>query len=425
MPEKERVYTPSRTYDVQVKIKDLDYTNDLIRVMFDSSLSTAYQVVSMVMSLDPNDVIVEEIFGGAPIKLSITLHREQVYPGPRIDVELMYVSSHFQLTEKDEMSKTTQKDRTPLTIVTVVRSAYQTMNSLVNKVFIGTNLSSIVSSLASDVGATMQYDTDGQNSETIEQVCIPPTTFYKVIKEHTRNDPDVFDGYLDQRFGLFDGVPGVFCQHDNKVYIKNLTAKLKKDQAFTVYELASLNDPNETDRIMKESMDGKVFYTYNTIDTDYSGNAKFAKLATTLNHIVRPNDSITDTITQDLQTVAKDHSLVYLSQSTTPNFNIDSAAARTRYYNEETGYNRTQTIFNSRFARTVADLSTISLDLERNLPVLNLIDVGECVKFKPKTVEYVDLEGKYILWSSRIVFTRPADWETTCRINLVRTNKKN
>ena len=425
MPEKERVYTPSRTYDVQVKIKDLDYTNDLIRVMFDSSLSTAYQVVSMVMSLDPNDVIVEEIFGGAPIKLSITLHREQVYPGPRIDVELMYVSSHFQLTEKDEMSKTTQKDRTPLTIVTVVRSAYQTMNSLVNKVFIGTNLSSIVSSLASDVGATMQYDTDGQNSETIEQVCIPPTTFYKVIKEHTRNDPDVFDGYLDQRFGLFDGVPGVFCQHDNKVYIKNLTAKLKKDQAFTVYELAALNDPNETDRIMKESMDGKVFYTYNTIDTDYSGNAKFAKLATTLNHIVRPNDSITDTITQDLQTVAKDHSLVYLSQSTTPNFNIDSAAARTRYYNEETGYNRTQTIFNSRFARTVADLSTISLDLERNLPVLNLIDVGECVKFKPKTVEYVDLEGKYILWSSRIVFTRPADWETTCRINLVRTNKKN
>lgn len=425
MPEKERVYTPNRTYDVQVKIKNLDYTNDIIRVIFDSSLSTAYQVVSIIMSIDPNDVIVEEIFGGAPIKLSITLHREQVYPGPRIDVELMYVSSHFKLTEKDEMSKTSQKDRTPLTIVTVVRSAYKTMNSLVNKVFIGTNLSSIISSLASDVGASVTYDTVGQNTESIDQVCIPPTTFYKVIKEHTRNDPDVFDGYLDQRFGLFDGVPGVFCQYDNKVYIKNLTAKLKKDQTFTVYELASMNDYRETERIMKESLDGKVFYTYNTIDTDYSGNAKFAKLATTMNHIVSPNDSITSTITQQLETVAKNHSLVYLNQSTTPNFNIDSAVSRTRYYNEETGHNRSQTIFNSRFSRTVADLSTVSLDLERNLPVLNLINVGECVKFKPKTVEYISLQGKYILWSSRIVFTKPADWETTCRVNLVRTNKKN
>jgi hypothetical protein len=59
------------------------------------------------------------------------------------------------------------------------------------------------------------------------------------------------------------------------------------------------------------------------------------------------------------------------------------------------------------------------------LPVLNLIDVGECVKFKPKTIEYVDFEGKYILWSSSIIFKRPSGWETTAKINLIRTNKKN
>jgi len=425
MPEKERVYTPSRSYDIQVKIKNLDYTNDMISVVFASSLSTAYQVVTLQMSVDPNDVILEDVFGGEPIKLSITLHREQVYPGPRIDVELMYVSSDFQLTEKSEMSTGSQKDRTTLNIVTVVRKSYQIMNSLVNDVFIGSTLSAIMSSLASDVGATLQYDSEGRNNAAIEQVCIPPTTFYKIIKEHTRNDADIFDGYLDQRFGLFNGVPGVFCQHDGKVYIMNLTAKLSKDQTFTVYELSALKDPKEMERIAGETLNGKVFYTYNTVDTDYSGNAKFAKLATTLNHLVRPSDTLTATVTQQLETVAKDYSLVYLSQSSTPNFNIDSAVNRIRYYNEDTGYNTEPSIFNSRFARTVADLSTISLDIERNLPVLNLIQVGECVKFKPKTVEYADLEGKYILWSSQIVFTKPADWETTARINLVRTNKKN
>jgi len=425
MPEEKRVFTPSESYDLQVKIKDLDYTNDMTNIVFGSSLSTAYQVVTLTMQIDPNDVIVEDIFGGEPIKLSITLLREQSYPGPRIDIELLYVSSGFQLTQKDEMSKMTQKDRTTLTVTTVARKAYIIMNSLVNKVFIGTNLSSIISSLASDVGATLEYDINGQNKLAIDQVCIPPTTFYKIVKEHTRNDPDVFDGFLDQRFGLFDGVPGVFCQYDSTVYIKNLTAKLKKAQTFTVYEMASMKDKKEMDRIIDESATGEVFYTYDTIQTDYSGNAKFAKLATSLKHLVRPNNTISATINQELETVAESYSLHYQSKSISSPLYIDPAVYRTRYYNEDTGFNTEPVIFNSRFSRTIADLSTISINIERNLPVLNLINVGECVKFKPKTIEYADFEGKYILWSSAINFSKSGNWETTATINLVRTNKKN
>lgn len=425
MPEEQRVYSPTRTYDIQVKIKNLDYTNDMIRVTLGSSLSTAYQVVTLVMSVDPNDVIIEDLFGGEPIKLAITLHGEDKFPGPRVDIELMYVSSSFQLTAKDEMSAATQKDRTTLAVVTVARQPYIIMNSLVNKVFIGSTLSSIVSSLASDIGATVEYDTDGQNTEAIEQVCIPPTTFYKVIKEHTRNDPDVFDGYLDQRFGLFDGAPAVFCQHDSTVYIKNLTAKLKKSQTFTVYELSGLRDAKEMDRIADECANGKTFYTYNPIQTNYSGNAKFAKLATSLKHLVRPNNTITATLTQELENVAETYSLHYQSKSISSPLYIDSAVTRTRYYNEDTGFNLIPTIFNSRYGRTVADLSTISIDLQRNLPVLSLINVGECVKFKPLTIEYSDFEGKYILWSSAINFVRAANWDTSATVNLVRTNKKN
>ena len=81
--------------------------------------------------------------------------------------------------------------------------------------------------------------------------------------------------------------------------------------------------------------------------------------------------------------------------------------------------------FNSRAGRSVSDLSTISIVIERNLDVMSLINVGECVKFKPKTLEYVDLEGKYILWSSEIIFRRIGDWNTIAKVNLTRTNKKN
>ena len=424
MPEQERVYTPSKLYDVKVRIKNLDYTNDTVQVTFSSSLSTAYQVIDITFFLDSNDIIIEEIFGGEPIKLSITLLREQDYPGPRIDVDLMYLNSSFQLTEKAQSSETVQKDRTYFTVTTVARDAFKSMSTLVNDVFIGSTLNQIVSSLASDVGATVSYDSFDQNTEVIDQVCIPPTTFYKIIKEYNKMDDDMFDGFLDQRFGLFSGTPGVFCQYDNKVYIKNLSAKLKRDQTFTVYQLAGGTSSKLVQKIYDDALGGKVFYTYDVIHSEYAGNARFADLGTTVNHIVKPKDTIAAIIQQNLETVAQNYSLFY-SQKNKKLF-IDSSAKRTKYYNEDLGNETDSTLFEARFGRSLSNMSTISFNLERNLPLLNLINVGECVKFKPSTIEYQDFEGKYILWSSVIRLNREGpEWRTTAQINLSRTNKKN
>jgi len=423
MPEKDRVFTPSRLYDLQVKIKDLDYTNDVINIMINSSLSTAYYVVTLTLSIDPNDIIIEELFGGDPINIGITLIRENKFPGPRLDMELMYVSANFPLTMKGESSKLTQKDRVPLNITTVARQPYKIMNTLVNRVFIGTTLKKVIEQLSKDAGAKIVYDTTDQNTNKIKQLCIPPSTLYNIIKEYS-NDPDnMFDGYLDQRFGLFNGTAGVFCNSDT-VYIKNLSGKLKQAQTFTVYELGALKDQKELERILEECIEGKTFYTYNEIETDYAGNAKFAKIATNLKHIVKPHNTISTTLTQNLKEVVKNYSLQYQSKGLNNKLFIDKILDRTRYYNEDTGHDIDPTLFNSRFGRSVSNTATISLDIERNLPVLNLLNVGECVKFKPKTIEYLELEGKYILWSSTINFINNGNWETSATINLIRTNKK-
>ena len=424
MPETEQSFIPNKLYEIKVKIKNLDYTNDLVEVRFASSLSTAYQVIDLIFFLDPNDVIIQDIFGGEPIKLAITLFREQNYPGPRIDVELMYLSSSFQMTQKSQESATKIKDRTYFTINTVVRSAYQTMSSLVNDVFIGKTLKEIISSLASSTGATIEYDTNGQNTIQIDQICVPPTTLYKVIKEYDTRSDDMFDGFLDQRFGLFSGVPGVFCQFDNKVYIKNLSYRLAKEQTFTVYQLAGGESSKLVDKMYEDCMNGNTFYTYDLIISEYVGNARFADLASTINHIVKPKDSIAKLVEQDLSEVGTSYSLLYSQRN--KNLFIDSAVNRTKFYNQDTGHETDPTPFNSRFGRSLADLSTISLNIERNLPVLNLINVGECVKFKPSTIEYQDFEGKYILWSSVITFRKGGpNWASTAKINLIRTNKKN
>jgi hypothetical protein len=204
---------------------------------------------------------------------------------------------------------------------------------------------------------------------------------------------------------------------------------MSKAQAFTMYLLADGQDKETEDRVFAEVNDAQnAYYTYDVIDTDYSGNARFAVIASDLNHIVKPKNTLFAVINQDLKTVGKDFSLIYRSQNTTRTRNIistDVNVDRKRYISNDTGYETESTLFNTRYGRTLADLSSISFNVERNLPILPLLQVGECVKFRPFIVEYQSLQGKYILWSSLIKFSRVGDWEATCRVNLVRTNKLN
>lgn len=425
MPEKKRFFIPTRSYDIEMKIRDLDFSSDLLSVRVLSSLSTAYQVVLLELLVDPVDIILNDIFGTDPIKLNIKLLGQTEFVLDEVDLELMYLNSGFKIG--GESSSPTggqygsQHDRSPIVITSVCREPFKTMNTFVNKVYIGSTIRQIVTDLANEVQATVEYDSDNENTETIDQVCIPPTTFYKIIKEYDSGNEDPFDGYLDRNFGFFGGVPGVFCQYNNKVYIKNLTAKMKKNQTFTIHQLVSGDDNKD---LIEKSTDKKTFYTYNTIDTEYSGNAKFAVLAPTLRYIVNPKNKLYDVIEQDLDNVCSVYGLIHQNKAIQTDPNI-SKATRISYDNSGTGYEISEIMYDSRVARSVADLSTISMDLEWNLPILNLMNVGESVKFNTKVVPYIDLTGKHILWSSELNFTKSAGgWESVARVNLVRTNKK-
>lgn len=421
MPEDtgKRYYTQTRNYDIQLTIEDKDYTLDLVSLRVLSSLSTAYQVVLLNMSIDPNDILLEKIFGSGMFKLSIRLLGQSGEIQEQVDLELMFIKADYSTIEKSQMSEGVQKDRVPYTVSTVCRKPWKTMNSLVNRVFINTTLSDIVNTLASDVGTTVEFDTYNQNTEVIEQIVIPPTTFYKVIKEYDNNSQDSYDGFLERYYGLFDGISGVFCRYDNKVFIKNLASRIRMNQTFTIYQLAGGGD--DTD-IIENSYDGKIFYTYDQISSDYSGNAKMAVLAPTIRNIISPNDSLTYTYEQDLQDMADQYGLVYKNSKIEVDPNI-STTSRIRY---ESGFGKEgcQSSCNTRAARAVSDLSTISVNVERNLPILNLMNVGECVKYIPRTLEFVDVSGKYILWSSDLSFSKSGSWEATATINCIRTNRK-
>lgn len=430
----ERYYVPTRGYDIQMTIKDLDFTNDLRSVRIISSLNTAYQVVLLELLVDPSDLILQDIFGEDPIKLNVRyLGQPETPPMEQVDLELMYAKADSKIVQKQEdPGAVLQKDRTPFIIPTVCRKPFKTMSTIVNEVYTGMTMRQILEDLARKVKVNLEYDSDGENKEVIDQVCIPPTTFYKIIKEESNVGPDEFDGYLDKRFGLFEGVPGIFCQHDNKVYIKNLTKKLNKNQTFTVYQLSTGGGDRETtnkstsgrnEKIIDKSNDGKNFYTYTEIDNDFSANAKFAIMAPTLRYVIKPSNRLYYVIEQDLKDVCTNYGLIYQNKTIQVDPGI-SKETRVRYYNDDTGYNLSSTQFDSRVARIMSNLATVSIDLERNLPILNLMNVGEPVKFNTSIADYVDLSGKYILWSSELFFNKSGEWQSVARINLIRTNKK-
>jgi len=400
-------------YQLQLIIDDLDYTDDLYNLSIKSSLSTAYQIIVLELRLKSSTILEENILGSSPIKLSIQFTDEDRLLHEETTFELLYIKSDFQLMDEQLLS-----DRTPFTITTVCRTPYKTMTTNVNKIFIGNNLRQIVEYFENDLSIKIEYDSDGENKNSIDQVCIPPITFYKAIKEYNKNS-DPFDGFLDQRFGWFNGVPGVFCQYDGTVYIKNLTAKMNKSQTFTLYQLAGDYDNRD---LIESCFDGKHFYTFKNINTDFSANAKYAVLAPQRNYIVKPSNTLSYTISQNLSDVVEQYSCSYMNKK----IEVDpfiSSATRKQYISDDTGYERNTTQFNSRTGKNLSDVSTMVVEIEGGLRILNLMNVGEAMMFNTFHVGLVNMAGKYILWSSSIDFISATNWSAIATINLIRTNK--
>ena len=129
MPEKKRVFTPVHSYDIQLKIKDLDYSNDLRSVRIVSAISTPYQVITLDLSLDPNNLTLDEIFGKESFKLSIRLIGREYEKIPQEDdqFELQYITHESPSQAKQQFSEGTLKDRVIVKVITVCKKPFKTM----------------------------------------------------------------------------------------------------------------------------------------------------------------------------------------------------------------------------------------------------------------------------------------------------------
>ena len=407
-----RYWSPTRTYEFELKIGKVDLTADLYSLTILTSIDLPYQTFLLQLFLDPKDIILDEIYGQTPLKLKSRLYAtSSSIVLEEINFELMYLSSDMpiEITPMNSQIQTNmQKDRSTVTFTCVARNAYTTMNTLVNSVHQGKNVSSIISEMISSVGATLNYDLQGQNSEVIDQVLIPPSTLYKNLR------------YINRTFGIYDGMAAMYCSHDNVVNIKNLTKKMKKSDQFIIYQLPTDADNTKT---IESCNDGKRFYTTENMHTKYKGNSAFAYLAPRMRYIVKPKDRLFSSIDIELESFAQEYGLISKGNNIFYDNKALPTATRVSLHKDHTGYELTESFINAKLSRNICAITELSVIVQQSMKILNLMNVGEAVKIDTKIESTRDFTGLYILRASHITFLKRTDWESSATLYLMRTNR--
>jgi hypothetical protein len=403
-----RKYVPSRKYDIQIHIRDIDFSNDLVSCQIVETLNSIYTIVKLELFVDARNIITE-ITGEDPIKLSvIQLGEGEGVPKQRLDLEIMYLKSEYSIPLSPKIYTDKQTERVSLPLVCVTRKPFKIMSSFVNKIYIGKTIRDILQDLVNSTktNSKLVLDSVNLNNNVLDQVVVPPTTLTNAI--------DI----LDETFGIFKGITHSHCSYKNEVHVSNLTQKMNDSPKCTLYQLAT--DTDNTEKI-KKTVDGKTFYTYDMINTDNSDNVKFSIFSKKMRHISKPVDTLYYKIEEDLGDITTKYGLIDKNKKIQLDPNIDD---RTRYYVEHTGYNKDNTFVISNMSKLIANMSNINFRLERDVSFLTLIDsVGECVKFNSETSEYVNLVGKYIMKTVLLDFNRTRDWNMIASLYLMRSNR--
>ena len=411
MAEK-RYWSPSRTYEFELKIGKEDLTPDLVSLIILTSIDLPYQTFILRLFLDSNEVILNQIYGQNPLKLTARMYEtSNAVAQDQIEFELMYLSSDMPLEiypMNSQMPSNMQKDRVDVTFTCVSRTAYTTMNTLVNSAHIGKKVGDVISEMINSVGATVELDSQGANPEVIDQILVPPSTLYKTLR------------YLNRTFGIYDGMAGMYCSHDNIVKIKNLTNKMKKSDQFIIYQLPMDGHHLKT---IESCNDGKRFYTTENIQTKYKGNSAFAYLAPRMRYVVKPKDRLYEPIDIELEPFAQEYGLISKADKIFYDSEAIPTATRVSLHKDHTGYETTETFIRAKLARNICAITELQAIIQQSMKILSLMNVGEAVKIDTKIDTTRDFSGLYVLRASQINFTKAKDWESSANLFLMRTNR--
>jgi hypothetical protein len=398
----------SKSYDFTLTINGKDYSNNLTSIRIVSNLQNCWPVFSLQLYVSQSGILLEKLHGQDDIKLKVRLLNYDGDETESITFDLMALQPKTDLKTNNQMIEVgdNQSEYVPLSLMLVPKLVYKSMTKITNGIYSNKKIKDVITDLCNkSEGLKIKFDTNGENTEIIDQICVYPTTLYKSLIQ------------VDNNFGIYSGCPAIYCYYNNELQIINLSDRVKKAANIIIHHLASNKDNSE---IIKKCKDGTNFYSYSEIKTDNKTNQEFTKLGSKINYIVKPKDKLFHVINVDLEEICKKFGAISGDDKIFMNQNTE----RVKYESSECGNGMSETFIQSKIAKQIFGLNSISVSLEKSLIIGKLLQVGSCVKFKTETVEYMDISGQYILQMSDLNWNREGkEWSNTCRLKLVRTNK--
>jgi hypothetical protein len=366
-------------------------------------------------------MILEKIYGQEPIQLKMMVYgSSEGIPHEVTETNLMALGSKYDLLMKDTNPQIPDKIRSAVRIRAVPLEGYRSMTTFVNGVYLNSDLRTIVTSLASSAGMKLNYDTSNENKRKYDQIIVPPAPLYNALQ------------YLDRTFGFFDGLAGIYSTSVKtarssstvtanikpELYIKNLTHGSKSSDV-TITQFSTDNPDQEK---LFDVFDAKTFYTYNPVETEYSGNTIFSMYGSKMRHVVKPRNELYHVIDLDTNDFANSYGIVTKKDQVF--FSKKGQENRISFFKDHTGYDNTETHIRAIYSKFFAQMSLLKITLEKWLMLENLLKVGISVKFNSGIQDVRDVTGIYVSKFSMIHFLRAKrDWECEVTLHLIRTNR--
>jgi hypothetical protein len=164
-----------------------------------------------------------------------------------------------------------------------------------------------------------------------------------------------------------------------------------------------------------------IFYTINNVNHIYRGNQDIMTYGYINKFLSKPSDDLYSLVELSMDDIFDENAV---KDGNVLNIN-KSLKTKTNYHTSEVGLEIADSPYRSRLSRKVSALSEIELHVDRNLALSQLSKVGVPMKFIPQSQDYIDAGGKYLVNSSRILFSREADsWVCRVRVRAARGNLK-
>lgn len=409
-----RPNTTGKNFNVVLTIGKEDITKFVRSIRIVDSYENFWPSFAIGLLIDPNNIILQDIYGQKEIILRISLNAEDGQTIEQNTFHLLYLQENVNLTPRTQQSQN-QAELAPTNFACVPIFAVNLMGSFVNFVHEEedglTRPTDLVREYLTTYGYNHEIDDRNELDSTISQIIVPQMSFKQ------------FMVYLHRHFGLYMGPVFYNCDAKGKFRMWDTSKRATDAPKFTVYQMpAGGESSNLLNKIFKKANPDKTLVTRDNIETTYFSNAVIMKYAYDIVEVIHPDYALYNLTMDTIQDIAETYGIFAETKQLEYNKILRT---RKKYYYSTAG-NRGNDVITMHNADSIMRSSRIQLMLRRNIRMKTVFNIGEPCIFEPTVVEHLRYRGKYILETVDYQLSRldSDNWDAQCILKMFRTSNK-